>query len=614
MRILTVATILLILSMTLININIYTLLHNISLLVLFFITVILITFTLTYLSTSIIISLIISLIPLIVRINLSTSSLFSGFYLGYDKIFEFLKNSIMLVSVLFALFFKLIIEKKIPKDSLLYMPSIIKSILNGRIRGKNHSSIIILSNSLITFGIFLYVMYIITTFAYNFLEYYIGGTIVSITFFTVSLFIRITPIERVLIMISSWFSPILFMASLLDHYYMILIDEQISDKGIYLGEIKAKLDYARTTLNTYEITEPDQNISIKDKWVWVKKSGKYYYDPLLQENPHILILGSSGTGKSTLAATLSCGIRKYLQSSITIIDFHGEYYKLVKTIDPSLNVKLIDSSQNKISLFDIIREGNIKEKSLEISTIIQKIFNLGQLQRIFLQRIIEEAYAIIEEQNVSERKAFLEAYNIVLDNAQTDQELRSIRSLEPYIRTLALEFFGSENISIDNLFNDITIIDLSTLYSEQFKNLYAELILLKIYDNLHVLSNNAEKIKYILVDEAHRLANSEENALAKIVVESRKYNIGVIVSTQHPRSISEDIIGNTALQIVLQLKEPTNLEYAAKLLAGYHSDNRLDTIKKAIYYLPRFHGLVKDSLIREPLLIDFTRKLGDRNG
>ncbi len=612
MRTIIISTILLILSVTLINTNIYGLLHDPVAIIVSLLMVTLTTFILTYLSTSIIIPLIISLIPLIIKFDSSTQIFIIDFYVGYYKIFELLKNIIMLLSVLFAIFFKIMFEKKIPKEPLLHVPSILKTIISNR---EEHISnkIIIASNTLVALGVFFYVSYIVATLARKFLEFYLSGIVVSGTLLIIGIFIQATAIENTLIIVTSWFSPILFLA-LLSDLGTSLTKMELPNRGVYLGEIKAELSFVKGTLKTYEFMEPDESISMKDKWVWIKAKGKYYYDPLLQENPHILIVGSSGAGKSTLASILSSGLYDYLQSAVLMIDFHGEYYKLIKTINPLIEINVINSLKNKISLFDIIGGHDIKERSLEVSAIIQRIFNLGPLQRIFLQRVIEEAYAIINETGTSERKALLEAYNIVLDNAQTDQELRSIRSLEPYIKTLALEFFGTKNISINNLFKNITIIDLSPLYSEYFKNLYAELILLKIYDNLHTIYTNIKNTKYVLVDEAHRIASDNSSALAKIVTESRKYNIGIIVLTQHPKSISEDIIGNTALQIILQLKEPSNLEYAARLLAGYHSDNRLDVIKKAIYYLPRFHGLVKDSLIREPLLIDFTRKLGDRNG
>ncbi len=604
---------LLILSVILINIDIYSFLHNIIAVIISLVMIIIVTFILTYLSNSIIIPLIISLIPLITRFDLNTQTPTIGFYLGYYRIFELLKNIIMLLSVLFAVFFRLMFEKKLPKEPLLHIPSALKTAINDSRRKLYNSKMIVLSNVLIALGIFFYVSYIIAILARGFLEYYFYGIIISATLFVISVFIRIAIIENTLIMISSWFSPILFLA-LLSDLSINLTKLRLPSRGVYLGKIKAELSFTKGALKTYEFMESDKNVWIKDKWMWIKTKGEYYYDPLSQDNPHILIVGSSGTGKSTLASILSCGLYNYLQSAILIIDFHGEYYKLIKTINPTAKVNVINSLDNKISLFDIIGKHNVKERSLEVSAIIQKIFNLGPLQRIFLQRIIEEAYAIINETGTSERKALLEAYNIVLDNAQTDQELRSIRSLEPYIRTLALEFFGTTNISISNIFKDITIIDLSPLYSEYFKNLYAELILLKIYDNLHTIYTNTKNTKYILIDEAHRIAGNNNSVLAKIVAESRKYNIGIIVLTQHPKSINEDIIGNTALQIILQLKEPSNLEYTAKLLAGYRLDDRLDVIKKAIYYLPKFHGIVKDSLIREPLLIDFTRKLGGRNG
>ncbi len=603
--------ILLILSVILIKTNITSILNNPVKTVVMLTLILIITIVTTYLSSTLIIPLAISIIPFIININNIRISSSQYMIAEYYNVFNVFKNSIMLIGVLSVIMFKVIVEKKLPHDPLLSIKQLLE---NTRSTSMNKRSLtIIMAEIFVLLGTLFYMAYIITSLIRDLSEFYISGILVSVITSTMAIISNIPLTASVLIAVSSWFSPLVFL-SLLSDLSSKIEEVNIPKRGVYLGKIKAKLKYMKGTISKYDFSVTDRHISIKEQWEWTKVNTDFYYDPNLHENPHILIVGSSGTGKSTLATVLSHGLHVIFNSSILIIDFHGEYKRLFEKIFPEIDVNILNTAEKRVSLFDILSGHNIKEKSLEIASIIQRIFNLGPLQRIYLQKIIEEAYTIIHELKDSENRALLEAYNLVLDNVQTDQELRSVRSLEPYIRTLAQEFFGEETIPIDRLFSTITIVDLSPLYSEYFKNLYAELLLLKIYDNLLILSRQNNNMKYLVVDEAHRIAGDNKNILAKIVAESRKYKIGVIVLTQHPKSVSEDIVGNTSLQIVLQLREPQNLEYSARLLAGYQADNRLDIIRKALYYLPRFHGLVKDSLIREPLLIDFTRKLGGKNG
>ncbi len=588
-----------------------SILHNPIQAIIMLTLILIITIVTTYLSSTLIIPLAISIIPLIININYIRISLSQYMIAEYYNVFNAFKNSIMLIGVLSVIIFKVIVEKKLPHDPLLGIKQLLESTRSTNVNKR--SLAIIMAETFVLLGAFFYMAYIITSLTRDLSELYISGILVSVITSTMAVISNIPLTASVLIAVSSWFSPLVFL-SLLSDLSNKIGEVNIPKRGVYLGKIKAKLKYIKGAISKYDFSDTDKHISIKEQWEWTKVNTDFYYDPSLHENPHILIVGSSGTGKSTLATILSHGLHVIFNSSILIIDFHGEYKRLFEKISPEIDVNILNTAEKKVSLFDILSGHNIKEKSLEIASIIQRIFNLGPLQRIYLQKIIEEAYTIIHELKDSENKALLEAYNLVLDNVQTDQELRSVRSLEPYIRALAQEFFGEETISIDRVFSTITIVDLSPLYSEYFKNLYAELLLLKIYDNLPILSRQNNNMKYLVVDEAHRIAGDNKNILAKIVAESRKYRIGVVVLTQHPKSISEDIVGNTSLQIILQLREPQNLEYSARLLAGYQADNRLDIIRKALYYLPRFHGLVKDSLIREPLLIDFTRKLGGKNG
>jgi len=137
------------------------------------------------------------------------------------------------------------------------------------------------------------------------------------------------------------------------------------------------------------------------------------------------------------------------------------------------------------------------------------------------------------------------------------------------------------------------------------KAILSETLLRKIAHYMYVSGESMGLSHYIVIDEAHRICkrSTEPSLVARLMMESRKYGIGFIIITQQPLDIDEGIIANSALKISFKLSEPENLDYMAKTLAGYISENRLEIFKEALYYMPRFYAIVRDSRLAEPAIV-----------
>ncbi len=422
-------------------------------------------------------------------------------------------------------------------------------------------------------------------------------------------------ITNIAILASSWMSPILFLASILDCWktFEITYLEPLNlHGGIRLGSIKALLTQGEG--KEYNAVSHFKNriiISSTTKWRWIEVNRDYYFNPHKQVNPHVIISGTSGSGKSFTTAIMLAKMYTELNIGYLVIDFHGEYMDKLKTIGLK-QVNYINALHNTINLLDL--EGQPPNlRASEIADVIRNLFNLGPLQRLILQRVLEEAYALAEITDdldtwnkTVNNSHIMQAYRRLLSATENEQELRVLKSLEPYIRIISSSIITQSKINVPELLSKPTILDLSHIPSIFIKRLYISALLMKIYYNLPRIKPS--KLTYIVIDEAHRVIKENEDILVKLFAESRKYNIGLIIITQNPKDIPNSIISNTSLQIFLKLVEPSNIEYAAKILGGYSSDERIDYIKRALYYLPQYHGIVKDSLIREPLIVDLTWK------
>jgi len=449
-----------------------------------------------------------------------------------------------------------------------------------------------------------------------------GLPISIITILFTSLILPVNLIVVLFMLITTWFSPIVLTAYIIDTIIpaidIIKYEHSIGD-GITLGSIKAILSKARGfELSDVKILKERTIIASENKWKWIRVHSTYKYNPYKLLNPHVFITGTSGSGKSFTTALLLSKLYRRFGINFIIIDYHGEYFGKIQQIG-MVDPQVVDASVNTLNILELDNQSPTLRAN-ELADIIKNIFNLGHLQRIELQKIIEEAYAeagITEDENTWSIKPsvqhLISAYNRLLSNTDNEQELRVLKSLRPYIQLLTNEILSRTTLNVNEIFTRPTILDLSKITSEFIKRVYVSLLLLKIYYNLPYLKPN--RLVYIVIDEAHRIITENEVVLSRLFAESRKYNIGLIIVSQNPKDIPNNIIANTSLQIVLKIVEPSNTEYAAKILGGYSMDERIDAIKRALYYLPKYHGIVKDSLIREPLIVDLTwNNKGVKNG
>lgn len=640
------STMMLLLSVILININvsISLLMFTIADIIIYIILVVTLgvsSFILTTLQDSVILPLIEVILPSLATIMMKTT--IQGNIVeepiapmlpdilevpGIDNVYQFPVVTTLLMPILTLLIgsilgivYKLIIAKLKGRE---LEENLISIIVNYKYIKTNRVHPPSLNTVLISIAWFMLILFVLVKLNLNSIALLIlyGLPVSIITILFALLLLPVNLIVVSLMLLTAWFSPIILTAYIIDTIIPV-IDiikyERGIGNGITLGSIKAILSKARGfELSDVKILKERTILASEDKWKWIRVHGTYKYNPYKLLNPHIFITGTSGSGKSFTTALLLSKLHRKYNVSFIIIDYHGEYFGKIQEIG-MVNPQVVDASSNTLNILELDNQPPTLRAN-ELADIIKNIFNLGHLQRIELQKVIEEAYAdagITDDEKTWSVKPsaqhLISAYNRLLSNTDNEQELRVLKSLKPYIQLLTNEILSRTTLDINEVFIRPTILDLSKITSEFIKRIYVSLLLLKIYYNLPYLKPN--RLVYIVIDEAHRIITENEMVLSRLFAESRKYNIGLIIVSQNPKDIPNNIIANTSLQIVLRVVEPSNTEYAAKILGGYSMDERIDTIKRALYYLPKYHGIVKDSLIREPLIVDLTwNNKGVKNG
>ena len=264
---------------------------------------------------------------------------------------------------------------------------------------------------------------------------------------------------------------------------------------------------------------------------------------------HIAIFGSTGSGKTTTGAAIA--YRSYLKGfRIYILDWHGEY----KSILGSYVIKEIKlRNLNELESLPIFKEPN------QILEIFESVFDLSPAQSYILGRALSR----LKNQAFSFRKLYDEI-SMFPEEARwvLETKLSLMRRVEQLIDE---EYEESENRSLLNDLLErsgekIISIDLSKLDRVSIRSL-ASLIILKtiamISQEKSVMRREKDQANtLVILDEAHHVfKRSEGSSVAKdALAEIRKYNVGLVMITQSPSSVGDDILKNTNTKIIHSIR------------------------------------------------------------
>ncbi|MFP3347282.1 MAG: ATP-binding protein [Sulfolobaceae archaeon] len=369
---------------------------------------------------------------------------------------------------------------------------------------------------------------------------------------------------------------------------------EISKQGICLGNIVGIL--SKSSIIDSSVIRV--NSSRKYKWSGIKTN--YCIDFSKTKNYNIIVVGTSGSGKSNFAKLLA----SKLSVNFLVFDLHGEYYlNEVKRVDVSR------ISVNPLSLFN----RNPKERALEIAYMLKSLFNLGNIQAIELTNLIVEAYAEkgLDPDDPSTWSQNPPTFRDVLlllerhkKNALSAQEINKYQSLEPYLQYLSSTVFQSNSINFEELLNSSYILDFSSVPTNEVKYIIMETILKSIQSLMY--SRKSSKIEnLVIIDEAPFLLSKEsgKQLIERLLAEGRKFGFGFLLISQSVDYL-KDVIPNAGLFYAFNIVEPGELEYISKFFGGSDLDMYY-TLYETFPKLPRGVFVTRDLLGRFIYLVQF---------
>ncbi len=326
--------------------------------------------------------------------------------------------------------------------------------------------------------------------------------------------------------------------------------------------------------------------------------------PYVGANPHIMIVGESGGGKSN-ACKLIIERLAGNGANVAILDPHNEYLGL----GGSISAKIYDASRSGINIFE--SDGmSEKEKASEITGMLRRNFRLGDVQSYTLYNCIMYTYRVTGERGkIPTMHDLLYSIRVFKRNARTAAYRNTLESLERRLSIIDSGAF-SASASMRQVISHNSVFLLSNLHTSEAQSIYIEGFLRKIYTAMLASGSRSNKNRlYVVIDEAQKLGDNP--IIGRIAAEGRKYGIGIIAVSQRAKPVDRDLRANVSTFISFAVREPEELNYIANFIAGGNEMGRFMQVKKALRGIGVGHAVVLGMGHAGPVIAKFSRYSGE---
>ena len=296
-------------------------------------------------------------------------------------------------------------------------------------------------------------------------------------------------------------------------------------------------------------------------------------------NPHIAIVGITGSGKSYFIKTFIVRASLVWNSNAIIIDWAGEYKSWVRQVGGQVISLGKGAYLNLLDLAGMKPSDRTKQviRSLEVLT------DIGQYpeQRRLIEQAMEEAYVkagfkLTDKNqkdalgNTLKPPTLKDVQKILQEKLETGTyefpaELENAIYKVKQFTLSGDDYFAEQStIDLDRLLSSgIVALDLSGLPNETFRALGGLAILQFIKEKMRMEGWSPQKgVKlFVVLDEAWKISKDDNSDAVMIVREGRKYQFSLIVASQNPTDISEVIFSNVGTTFMLRLKYEKYLDY-----------------------------------------------------
>ncbi|PAE37519.1 ATP-binding protein [Bacillus sp. 7884-1] len=318
-------------------------------------------------------------------------------------------------------------------------------------------------------------------------------------------------------------------------------------------------------------------------------------------NHNIIITGDPGKGKTQTTKGLIHEIRSN-HIPLLAFDFKDDYIdeefleaERMEKFDIMIDglpfnplVPYVDPNQGYFLAINQI---------IQIEGIIKRIYSLGPQQSTQFRTAIIEAFKRkrIEPNlpnypdRIEEYPTFVDVHNILLEDEKKHGTLLGRIDL-----LFQLNLFRNESkLTFEELMAGSYTLRLSQLPINEIKAAIAEMIILAIHNYLLAKEQPRRLTRAVVLDEAHRVSQSK--ALLELMREGRAFGIGMMIATQFPTDIAQDIYGCTETKLFLSNDQFNHAESAAKQIEGGSPKLEINALAEEIRNMKQFRAVLRNS-------------------
>ena len=325
----------------------------------------------------------------------------------------------------------------------------------------------------------------------------------------------------------------------------------------------------------------------------------------IKANPHLMILGLPGMGKTTCLINLC---RQLAAQDITpiIFSYHQDIdEKLTAQLaNPPLAVRYAGLGFNPLQV-----EGDTPTAHIDNVGMLRDIFaaifpDLGDVQLGRLREALKHSY---EDQGWGpgqrgETPAFGAFLDLLRADAKPDKGLLT--------RLTELEDYGLFETSGDlpSLLDQShpALIEIHGARNDYLQRAFATFVLYNLYQNMFRRGLQGRITHAVIFDEAHRAARLK--LIPTMVKECRKYGIAFVVASQEAKDFDPSLFTAVANYLALRLSETD-----AKLMAKtFTAADRVGLYADRIKQMPKYRGMYYGEGLRAPINVALLDEMPER--
>lgn len=324
----------------------------------------------------------------------------------------------------------------------------------------------------------------------------------------------------------------------------------------------------------------------------------------IKGNPHLLIAGLPGMGKTTCLLNLC---RQMVNDKIRpiVFSYHEDIdEKLQKLVS---GVKFIDFDGLGFNPMKVM-DRSARLPHLDIAGSLRDIFTaiypeLGDIQGERLRRAIKESFAERGWDDAGASTGHLEepTFNRFLEILRSDPKPdRGLRTLLSRLDELDDYGFFSVNETQGTLWDndEPTIIRVHTTQNDNLQRAFAALVFYSLYKDMFRRGLQDQITHSVIFDEAHRAAGLK--LIPTMAKECRKYGISLVLASQEAKDFNPSLFSAVANYLVLRLTEADAKALVRNVASSQQERLLVDRIKqmdrfRALYFR---EGATRPSLIK----------------